>query len=135
MAAHKAGSSAVITPALFEPANAPIIETLTSRLPSALGLGSNSAPPPANVHAFSVLARILKDPHFDGKAREDGLQIYTNVMTTYGEALKKYASEWTINTSDPNEVERKIEELVWSMVMIYGIPGWTEGANFNADFF
>jgi hypothetical protein len=135
-AVHQAGSSAVITRSLFESSPVPVVETLTSRLSSALNEASKgNVEPSANVHAFSILARILKDSRFDGKERDDNFQMYSNVMNTHGEALKKHASEWTVDTSDPREVERKIEELVWATVVIYGIPGWTEGATFNADFF
>ncbi|KAF9467641.1 hypothetical protein BDZ94DRAFT_1305265 [Collybia nuda] len=134
-AIHHADTSSVITRSLFEAKGVPIIETLTSHLPSALKLSSEDVSS-SNVHAFTILARMLKDPQLNvTEAPELALQIYTDTMRTHGERVNKYVREWTVNTADPKEVECKIEELVWTMVMIYGIPGWTEGGDFNADFF
>jgi hypothetical protein len=50
--------------------------------------------------------------------------IYSTVISRYSEAIRKYASEWSYNSSDPKEVERKIEELVWMNVIIYGVAGY-----------
>jgi len=62
------------------------------------------------------------------------MAIYKTVVDNHSEALNKYVNEWTFDRSDPKEVERKIEELVWTNVMIYGIGGWTKGEEFKGDF-
>lgn len=53
-----------------------------------------------------------------------------------GEALFRYANSWTLDVSDPKEVERKIEELQWMNVLIYAVAGFKDGkGGFSADFF
>lgn len=91
--------------------------------------------PKKNTHALTILARILKDPKFDDIAERQDTDLYSAVVGQYGDALKNHVSEWTFDTTDPKEAERKIEELVWANAIIYGIGGWTHGKNFNADFF
>jgi hypothetical protein len=88
-----------------------------------------------NTHALTILARILKDPRFEHMEGIEDEQLYRTTVATHGDAIRKYASEWSYDHSDPKEVERKIEELVWMNVIIYGIAGWTKGQDYNADFF
>jgi Questin oxidase-like len=68
------------------------------------------------------------------KMGED-MQLYKTAMEAHGDAIRKYTREWSYNSSDPKELERKIEELVWMNVIIYGIAGWTKDKDYNADFF
>jgi len=134
-AVHFASSSRVMPPSLWEisaPAN---VESLTSRF---LGLGKKATvrPSQGNTHAFTILARILKDPRFDAIPSADNYQvIYTNVEREHGGAIAEYVQAWSFDRSDPKEVERKIDELVWVNAMIYGIAGWSKGEDFNSDFF
>ena len=61
-----------------------------------------------------------------------------NVETTIsakGEAILRYANEWTLDLSDPKELRRKIEELQWMNTIIYAIGGSSPGKIFHADFF
>ena len=90
---------------------------------------------PKKVHALDIVARILKDPRFAAKEKVLDKDMYSFTMEKHGQILAKYASEWSVNISDPEEVERKIEELVWTNCIIYGIGGWMQGEDFNADFF
>jgi hypothetical protein len=90
---------------------------------------------PKQAHALDIIARILKDPRLAAKEKVPDHEMYSFTMEKHGQVLANYASEWSVNISDPGEVERKIEELVWTNCIIYGIGGWTEGEDFNADFF
>jgi hypothetical protein len=80
-----------------------------------------------NTHALTILARVQKDSQFDNKGRVDN-------SGAHEEAIRKYASEWSYNSLDPKEVERKIEELIWMNTVIYGIGGWSKDKHYHADF-
>lgn len=84
-------------------------------------------------HAFSILARVLKDPRFVAEDI-DQTDYFADTLKKHGDALKEYAGQWTLDPTDPKALRHKLEELAWANVIIYGIGGWKEG-NFNADFF
>lgn len=110
------------------------VASVTTRL---LGLGGSSAPAPKNnVHALTILARILKDARFDViPAVEDYTIVYSNITDKYGDAIIKYAQMWTFDQNDPQEAERKVEELVYANTVIYAVGGWSKDREFNNDFF
>lgn len=88
------------------------------------------------MHALTILARVLKEPRFEKLA---GAWVPVRVLERtfleeHGEALRKIVDDWTYDSSNSNEAERKIEELVWATVLIYGVGGWQKDKDFNADF-
>ncbi|KAJ7599286.1 hypothetical protein C8J56DRAFT_1040180 [Mycena floridula] len=88
-----------------------------------------------STHAFTILARILKDHDFDSASkRPDMFAMYPAAMEKYGPLVGKYVDMWTINTSDPKNIERKVVELQWTVVIMFGTANWSE-KSFNADFF
>ncbi|KAF8063378.1 hypothetical protein FPV67DRAFT_240286 [Lyophyllum atratum] len=135
-AVHFKTSSIVMPPSLWKDMSAPEnVESLTTRF---LGLGKKTSAPTSqgNTHAFTILARILKDPRFDAIPGADNYHvIYTNAEREHGEAIAEYVQAWSFDRSDPKEVERKIEELVWANAVIYAIAGWSNDEDFNSDFF
>ncbi|KAK0187303.1 hypothetical protein F5146DRAFT_1124013 [Armillaria mellea] len=87
------------------------------------------------IHAFDVLARVLKDDALRIPLVSDvGANLKTTISAK-GEAILRYANEWTLNLSDPKELRRKIEELQWMSTIIYAIGGSRPGKRFHADFF
>jgi len=98
-------------------------------------LSDDKKPTFGGLHTFSILARVLKDPEFGTIVDGQGIGIYSTTAKRFGESLKKLIDEWQVDTTNVQDVERKIEELSWMNVMIYGIGGWEEGQLFNADFF
>ena len=99
-----------------------------------------------DVHALSILARIMHDSQFDpASTSNDETEIYNSTIEKYGNGIAKHVRAWTINVSklsegDSEELNRKIEEVVWVICTLYGIGGWTgreggSGGRFNADFF
>ncbi|KAG6890178.1 hypothetical protein C0995_010883 [Termitomyces sp. Mi166 len=132
-AVHQATSSPLIPMSLWSSTPSSAIDSVTSQLPSALTIGDGT--PQKNVHALTILARILKDPRFENIENRLDITLYTQVIDKHSEALNKYVSQWTFDNSVPGELERKIEELVWVNVIIYGIGGWTKDKDYNADFF
>lgn len=89
-----------------------------------------------STHAFTILARILKDHDFDSASKrpKDMFAMYPAAMKTYGPLVSKYVDMWTIDTSDPKNIERKVIELQWTTVIMFGTANWSE-KSFNADFF
>lgn len=96
---------------------------------------------PEALHSFSIIARMLKDPALapnpEFRVIVDGVQIDTIepfLKSPQGELIQKYASMWHIDTALPGELDKKLEEISWLMVLIYGAGGWKEGHEFKADF-
>lgn len=85
----------------------------------------------SGTHAFTILARMLKDPDFEN-SETDLRRMYDTAVKKHGSSIAKYAAQWI---SDPSEVDRKIEELQWMGAILYGIAGWSKDKPFYADFF
>ncbi|KAK0242985.1 hypothetical protein EDD85DRAFT_813399 [Armillaria nabsnona] len=86
------------------------------------------------IHAFDVLARVLKDDTLTIPLSSDENAIETTLRAN-GEALFRYTNQWTLHPSDPKELRRKIEELQWMNTIIYTVSGSRPGKRFHADFF
>ncbi|THU98567.1 hypothetical protein K435DRAFT_777443 [Dendrothele bispora CBS 962.96] len=129
-AVHKPSTSPVIPPSMFTTKPVPSnVSGLTSRHAS----GDSDS---NGTHAFTILARILKDPEL--KIREDSSEgIFVHVMKNHAETLFKHAIDWDGDTSDPKKVERKIAELQWMNTLIYVLPGFKrgQGDKFHADLY
>ena len=98
-----------------------------------------------DVHAFTILARILQDSRFSYSALglplpEDSEESpFDRIEAKVGEALLDYALKWNVNGTNPAEIEEKIEELAWMSTLVYGVGGWSgrersENGEFLADF-
>ncbi|KAF9446677.1 hypothetical protein P691DRAFT_794239 [Macrolepiota fuliginosa MF-IS2] len=108
-----------------------------------LGYNSSLSREGDDVHALTILARVLADPRltFPTNLREH--YILQNTVADHGDLIRDYASQWTIDIQKPGELERKIEELAWALTVMYGVAGWTyaqqvgqgQVGEFNADFF
>lgn len=109
------------------------VSGLTGLIPS-LTLSSGNKPGPKDTHAFTILARILKDPKFVFKKPQDLDDLYNELIKNHGDILLEYAEQWILDISDPKDVERKIEELTWTNVLIYVVGGWKQAGGFTADF-
>jgi hypothetical protein len=131
-AVHAEHSSSRIPASFFEGGNAiKALDRTAARLKSVM-LSEEAKPVSSGLHTFTILARILKDPEFGTIA--DNERIYSTTVQRFGDALRKLIDEWQVDTTNSQDVERKIEELSWMNVMIYGIGGWQEGQPFNPDF-
>ncbi|PPQ77390.1 hypothetical protein CVT25_010972 [Psilocybe cyanescens] len=122
-AVHGASSTKVIPAAWFNQ-----YESLSSRFASAVGFGDKSAK--KDVHALTVLARILADPIFAPTKVADMYGFYKETVETLGDSIRKYVDEWTLD----GDLEKKLEDLIWTNTLIYGVGG-AEAPTFNADFF
>ncbi|KAF5347796.1 hypothetical protein D9756_010285 [Leucocoprinus leucothites] len=106
------------------------------------GLGS-PAKPNEEVHALTILARVLADDSLTLPQDLDELNLVKNTVAEHHDKILDLALAWTIDPSRPGELDRKVEEIGWFAMVGYGVAGWTwcnktrpnEGRPFNADFF
>ncbi|KAG6897937.1 hypothetical protein C0992_008685 [Termitomyces sp. T32_za158] len=133
-AVHLKSSSAVIPVSFWTAANKARAASIITR---PLGSGGSAVPAPKNnVHALTILARILKDARLDTIQSADYYPIiYSNITDKYGAAITEYVKMWTFDQNDPQEAERKVEELVYANTVIYAVGGWSKDHEFNNDFF
>ncbi|KAF8994946.1 hypothetical protein BDQ17DRAFT_1311205 [Cyathus striatus] len=124
-AVHHTKSWKIIPRSLFQHT----VARLTSKLGETVGLEDSTAKKP--VHALTILARIVADPRFGGQNPVVPMVIYETAYDKHGDVINAYVDQWTLE----GPIEKKIEELVWTCTVIYGIGGFQEGKHFNADFF
>ena len=83
--------------------------------------------------SFSGIAQ-LGDVHFE---EDTSLE---RVLHLRGDALAKLMDDWTVDGTNAQEVQNKIEELFWTNVVIFGVGGWwgrkkSKTGKFKGDFF
>ncbi|KAG1824291.1 hypothetical protein EV424DRAFT_1538150 [Suillus variegatus] len=124
---------------LFEHSDTTAVEEPTTRLPS-LVLNTKASTAPSQVaqprknHAFSILAKIMQDPKFTPKVIKKHFRNFDGLMSEHGDIIWQYAEQWTIDPSQPGEIERKMEECIWISSILYTIGGWNKDGSFTADF-
>jgi Questin oxidase-like len=132
----------VILPGLAEtavcgPSSSPVIPSswfdesetgLVSWFTSAVGLADKGLK--TDIHAFTILARVLADPALTPlQFSED--EFYEEMVKNHGDHIVKYVNEWSLD----GDLDKKVEELLWTNVLIYAVGGSEEEGTFNADFF
>ena len=100
---------------------------LASRLAQSVHLNDAKT----GTHAFTILARILADPLFDLGKPVGERSLYTAALHKIGDAVRKLVDKWDLT----GDLHKKLEELLWTNVLIYGVGGSEKSGNFNADFF
>ena len=86
---------------------------------------------------MTIIARLAKDERLAGAA-EYLLSAPRDAATIskYADVIREYVEQWdNTETTDPNNVMRKFEELVWTNVAIYGTTGFRPDGEFNNNFF
>ncbi|KAJ3761323.1 hypothetical protein EV360DRAFT_38040 [Lentinula raphanica] len=93
---------------------------ITSGLKS-LSVGTRAA---SSLHAFTILARVMEDPALEIKNIDSKI-------------LRQYADQWSLDSTDPKDIERRIQDLQWMNVLIYTVAGFQrlKSGEFRADFF
>ncbi|KAL0566868.1 hypothetical protein V5O48_015133 [Marasmius crinis-equi] len=80
------------------------------------------------LHALTILARVGKDDRFALKSLRDA-------SPELGEAVPQYAVDWLPELHPSLELaQEKVRELEWASTVMYAIPGFKAGEEFNADF-
>ena len=123
-AVHGPSSSAVIPSSWFVESETSLI----SRFTNAVGL-TDKGPKP-DIHAFTILARVLADPTLAPRQFSED-EFYQETVKNYGDHIVKYVNEWNLE----GDLDKKVEELLWTNVLIYAVGGSEEEGTFNADFF
>jgi hypothetical protein len=61
--------------------------------------------------------------------------LWDGPLKEYGEITNQYVNEWNCDQSNPKGGEHKLEEVVWTNMLLYGVRGgWAKDQPFNADF-
>lgn len=145
-AGQEVEAASLFTDELFTPTS---VEGVTARLASLVLPKSESTATSSDTHALSILARVANDPTLSPTALtlpipdiERGKDnIVERTVRLGGEAIVKYASEWTV-PEDTKEMQEKFEEVYWMNTLVYAVGGKAgmkqsgdEKRPFNADFF
>lgn len=94
----------------------------------------SSASKTNGVHAFDIVARMLKDDRLKRKPSKQPMMQFTDTLTEHGSTISSYAEQWTVDLNRPGEVEHKMEEVVWLSSLAYGVGGLVP-SGFRSDFF
>ncbi|KAG0691586.1 hypothetical protein DFH29DRAFT_819371 [Suillus ampliporus] len=123
-------------PSLFKHGGTPPVEEATTRLASLclntkISIAPSQLKQPHRNHAFSILAKIMQDPEL---AMKKQFYDFPELTLEHGANIWRYAEQWTIDLSQPGEIERKMEECIWTNTVLYAICGWRKDRGFTADF-
>ncbi|KAG1787279.1 uncharacterized protein HD556DRAFT_1448927 [Suillus plorans] len=124
----------------FEASGTTAVERATTHLASLVLNTQRSITPfqperPQKNHAFSILAKIMQDSTFAPKEIKKHFIDFDGMMSEHGDTIWRYAEQWTIDPSQPGEIERKLEECIWTSTILYSIGGWSKDRGLTADFF
>ncbi|KAG1889810.1 uncharacterized protein F5891DRAFT_1280784 [Suillus fuscotomentosus] len=125
---------------LSEASGTTAVERATTHLASLVLNTERSITPfqlerPQKNHAFSILAKIMQDSKFAPKEIKKHFKDFDGMMSEHGDTIWRYAEQWTIDPSQPGEIERKLEECIWTSTILYSIGGWSKDRGLTADFF
>ena len=111
--------------------------SITSRLASALNLGSGSSKSSGGTHSFSIIAQVQKDPDL----APESLQLNPKspipvheVLAKQGDKIRAYAEKWAVDPTNKEDLMAKIEELAYFVTILYGVAG-LQGKDFRANFY
>jgi hypothetical protein len=135
-AVHNIDSEAVPFKSLLDSVQANFTaEDLYGAVDSSRLSGSDSVAAYPNVHALTILARILDDADLAPTGEKDLFRIFEETATKKGTKIWEHVSQWTVDLKNPNEINKKIEELQWLYTVIYALSGYKPGQEFKANFF
>ena len=105
---------------------------LVSQFTKAVGFADKEHKP--DVHAFSILARVLNDPELQnikppvpgGSAPKH----YQEFVEARGSVISRYVDEWTLD----GDIDKKVHELLWINTLLYGVGGSANNEDFKPDF-
>ncbi|KAH8102203.1 hypothetical protein BXZ70DRAFT_906177 [Cristinia sonorae] len=135
----------LIPDALFD-SIVPSTPSIISRVASlTLSSKPSSTSTESSPHALTLLARVAKDSDFSpskiGLPAPEGENSVAKVIAAGKDKLQNILDEWTIAPTR-EDLDKKIEELIWMNTVIYGVGGWGGRAlskdpskEFNGDFF
>ncbi|KAG2130381.1 hypothetical protein DEU56DRAFT_740645 [Suillus clintonianus] len=126
-------------PSLFKHASSSTsaVEEATTKLSSLflnakISIAPSQLEQPQRNHAFSILAKIMQHSEF---AMNKQYYDYNRLLSKHGASIWRYAEQWTIDLSQPGEIEHKMEECIWVNTILYATCRWGKNKDFIADFF
>ncbi|KAL0069225.1 hypothetical protein AAF712_003588 [Marasmius tenuissimus] len=82
------------------------------------------------VHVLNILARVYED-----RSLSVNETLPTEVKDDMAASLLQYALDWLPDLRPSLELaQEKVKELEWACTIMYAIPGFKAGKDFNADF-
>ena len=105
---HRSHGLSFMPSSAFKRRSATAVEEATAQFASLLlnrktPITSSEVEEPKINHAFSILANVTQGLQF---AREKYINDYIGLLTAHGCDIWRYAERWTIDLSQPGEIER-----------------------------
>jgi len=125
---HPAGATTLITRLLFTPTRTTPITDLERQEPAWM------PKPGSRLRALNILSLMLRDPRFGSKVLDK--HEYAAMLESHGEVINKYGELWDCQIESQEDLEERVEELVWAATLMYGVGSWDGNeAEYRADFF
>ncbi|KAF8550708.1 hypothetical protein OG21DRAFT_1499617 [Imleria badia] len=134
---HPAGATTLITRLLFTPTRTTPITELEQqgKLPRYVSSQPAWMPKPGSrLRALNILSLMLRDPRFGSKVLDK--HEYAAMLESHGEVINKYGEFWDCNIESQEDLEERVEELIWAATLMYGVGSWDGNeVEYRADFF
>ena len=90
--------------------------------------------PGSRLRALNILSLMLRDPRFGSKVLDKCE--YAAMLESHGEVINKYGELWECHIENQEDLEERVEELIWVATLMYGVGSWDGNeAEYRADFF
>ncbi|KAH0835666.1 hypothetical protein J3R83DRAFT_9419 [Lanmaoa asiatica] len=90
--------------------------------------------PGSRLRALNILSLMLRDPRFESKVLDK--HEYAAMLESHGEVINKYGEFWDCHIESQEDLEERVEELIWAATLMYGVGSWDgDEAEYRADFF
>lgn len=125
---HPAGATTLITRLLYTPTRITPITDLEIQEPKWMPKAGS------RLRALNILSLMLRDPRFGSKVLDK--HEYAAMLESHGEVINKYGEMWDCHIESEDDLEERVEELVWAATLMYGVGSWDGNeAEYRADFF
>ncbi|KAG9308192.1 hypothetical protein JVU11DRAFT_12309 [Chiua virens] len=125
---HPAGATTPITRLLFTQRTTPISE-LEKQEPGWMPKAG------LRLRALNILTLMVRDPRFFGNRTLDKHE-FAAMLESHGEIFVKYGELWDCQIETQEDLEARMEELIWAAMLMYGVGSWDGNeAEYRADFF
>ncbi|KAG9308622.1 hypothetical protein JVU11DRAFT_11730 [Chiua virens] len=89
----------------------------------------------SRLRALNILTLMLRDPRFFGSRTLDKHE-FAAMLESHGEIFVKYGELWDCQIETQEDLEARMEELIWAATLMYGVGSWDGNeAEYRADFF
>ncbi|KAI6118361.1 hypothetical protein F5141DRAFT_614817 [Pisolithus sp. B1] len=125
-------------PKHFFTEGAQVTTEVAAHLVSSLTLGgsvSKTTGPRADTHVFDIIARIVRDDILKVDNGPVPRTVFKQAVAQHAARIRAYAAQWTLDVTRKEEIERKMEELIWLSSAVYAIGAFDEVKGFAADFY